>query len=186
MGSCSDGSKGNGSIVTDCLPSGIITTVVRVALSCSLVVGYPAILFPVTEVLEEALLSSGWVTIQGKGRLSTCAQNMLRLSEVTFTVLVAISFGGDFSVFSGIVGAILIPMAGFILPGVMYLKTRANELKHLECVAVAANNEHQVEHSFSKQAPSWCEETMRYCHAVGLVIGGTGILCIGIYSLIAY
>lgn len=42
----------------DCLPAGVLTDVVRLALAVSLVVGYPCILFPVTEIMEEMLFTT--------------------------------------------------------------------------------------------------------------------------------
>ena len=44
-----------GVLVTDCEPAGTLTTIVRVALASTLLITYPGMLFPATEILEEVL-----------------------------------------------------------------------------------------------------------------------------------
>lgn len=51
------GPDGNG-IITDCFPDGWIASSVQLALAASMVVGYPVILYPVTEIVEGYLLGA--------------------------------------------------------------------------------------------------------------------------------
>ena len=51
-------------MIMDCLPHGPLTTSVRVALAVSLVVSYPVMLFPVSEILE-GLTGLGFVDEDG-------------------------------------------------------------------------------------------------------------------------
>jgi hypothetical protein len=43
-------------VITQCLSEGAASTVVRVALTISLIVTYPLVLYPATEIVERALL----------------------------------------------------------------------------------------------------------------------------------
>ena len=54
FGSC-PGFGSGGKIITDCLPAGTISSVVRWALAVTMIVGYPVILFPITATLENWL-----------------------------------------------------------------------------------------------------------------------------------
>jgi len=163
---------GKGSIITDCLPEGILTTITRIALAVSLVVGYPCILFPVTEICEgiilgtlvtpakdEALLEErGEERDYEKSDLARASEEegeeglreglrgglqeglqppaskemsqpqqdkvlqrcCIRFSEVALTCLAASAFK-NFNVFTNVVGSLLIPLAGFVLPPVLHL-----------------------------------------------------------------
>jgi len=189
--------KQTGGGITDCLPAGPLTSVVRLALASSMIVGYPCLLYPVTEILEdllfnppaesigneglhsesfqaesigneglhserfhrtedvdqksldesligacgttgndqngqEALESSGHneEALQSSGRVLPASQDelgwriMLRVSEVFFTVVLAIGAGSSFSAFTNVVGAFLIPVAGFLLPPLVHIFLR--------------------------------------------------------------
>jgi hypothetical protein len=65
FGAC-DAPPGNGTSVTQCLPAGVVSSVVRWALAVTLVLGYPVILFPVHTTLE------GWWLRGGRGRDRDC------------------------------------------------------------------------------------------------------------------
>lgn len=127
LSSCAQG-------IMDCLPPGDLTSVVRMALSISLIVGYPCILYPVTEIMEEMLfdppsassprldtpLLTETVQIAEPSKCSCFGRYAMRVAEVSFTCIVGALFADDFETFANIVGAVLIPIVGFTCPAVLH------------------------------------------------------------------
>ena len=147
---------GGGALVTDCLPRRpghryyALTVGVRLALAATMVLGYPCILYPISEILEENFLpglargeaaaeeqaavarrtkesrqgpsSSSWCRPRSWKRPSRVAlqRSALRTGEVLVTCVVAASFT-NFAVFSSLVGALFVALAGFVLPPVLHV-----------------------------------------------------------------
>ena len=144
LGACNV--DGGGALVTDCLPRVPghryygLTVGVRLALAGTMVVGYPCILYPISEILEENFLpglargeerarcesreqegaaAASWWAARRPSRLALrrCA---LRTAEVLVTCVVAATFT-NFAVFSSLVGALFVALAGFVLPPVLHV-----------------------------------------------------------------
>lgn len=101
-------------IITDCLPPGITTTIIRVALSISLVISHPITLYPATEILEDVLFTPKTTHLGHKSRL-------LRTFLVLLTCIIAASFR-DFAIFSNLIGCVLLSIVGFIIPPALHMK----------------------------------------------------------------
>ncbi|KNC46617.1 amino Acid/Auxin Permease family [Thecamonas trahens ATCC 50062] len=103
-------------VITLNLPHSVLVTVVKIALCVVLTCTFPIQLFPVTCVMEEALLSSRklrptyWLE-----------QNALRAVEVIIISGVAIAIP-LFGLFSSLMGAFSVSAVVFILPTLFYLK----------------------------------------------------------------
>lgn len=115
---CSLFGLGGCGTVTDCLADGFIANTVRAALSAAMVLGYPCIPYPVTEIVEEVL-----VVIACSRSVSCPAllRFIIRLSEVALTCIVAAVIS-NFHVYDDAVGALLIPLAGFVVPPILHMR----------------------------------------------------------------
>jgi len=139
------GDCGGGGTITDCFPNNGLADSVRIALAAALTVGYPCILYPVTEIVEELLLPkeialsaniSGYMTMpnsstnEASNESDHAAENgksrrkfyqiMIRLTEVALTCVVGAACT-NFTAFASVVGTILIPIVGFVLPAVIHI-----------------------------------------------------------------
>ena len=154
LGACAV--DGGGALVTDCLPRVPghryygLTVGVRLALAGTMVVGYPCILYPISEILEENFLpglargeerarcesreqegaaaaaASSWCPNAASWWAARCPSRLalrrcaLRTAEVLVTCVVAATFT-NFAVFSSLVGALFVAVAGFVLPPVLHV-----------------------------------------------------------------
>ena len=135
-----------GTMVTDCLPASIMATVVRGSLAVTLSVGYPVLLFPVSTTLE------GWLGFVKKSSSSSsssssnnnnnnnnnnnssssssssCRCSPLRVKQITLRVVVVLgtcvvaTAVNNFAKFSSLVGALLVSVAGFVLPPLLHIQ----------------------------------------------------------------
>eukprot|EP00746_Dinoflagellata_sp_MGD_P144734 gnl/MRDRNA2_/MRDRNA2_77435_c0_seq3.p1 gnl/MRDRNA2_/MRDRNA2_77435_c0~~gnl/MRDRNA2_/MRDRNA2_77435_c0_seq3.p1 ORF type:complete len:188 (+),score=18.09 gnl/MRDRNA2_/MRDRNA2_77435_c0_seq3:67-630(+) len=144
LGQCQ---KDAGSVVTDCLPTDALTTVVRLSLASAMIISYPIILYPVSEIAEQSIFPCE--------EPSPTRRNFLRYAQVALTVAVA-SFCQNFSVFSDIVGTIMVPIAGFVLPPLVFAKLYRDRMNVSDKV-----------------------------HSLILLLLGPLLLALGIYSLIS-
>jgi len=119
--------KDSGAVVTDCLPSGALTTVVRLSLASAILLSFPVILFPVSEIAEEILFPSQ--------QTSAVRRTLLGCVEVFLTCIIA-CLCPNFSIFSDIVGTLMVPIVGFVLPSVLYLKLLPQEDKKISDMIV--------------------------------------------------
>eukprot|EP01127_Copromyxa_protea_P005598 TRINITY_DN15497_c0_g1_i1.p1 TRINITY_DN15497_c0_g1~~TRINITY_DN15497_c0_g1_i1.p1 ORF type:complete len:461 (-),score=74.04 TRINITY_DN15497_c0_g1_i1:44-1282(-) len=102
-------------IITNCLPPGVTLIIIRVALSLSLTATHTITLYPAVEMLEHLLISP-----TSAHRLAK--QRGLSSVLVLLTGILTVAIGKQFGIFSSIVGSLMIPMVGFLIPVAMYIK----------------------------------------------------------------
>ncbi|KAH3765750.1 aromatic and neutral amino acid transporter [Pelomyxa schiedti] len=103
---------GGCSVVLDCLPPGPAITVVKLLLTLSLLLTYPLGLNIAHEGLEDEIFTPDTVAPV------RCA---VRTCLVILTCAVALLFP-DFSVFSILVGSLVIPIVGFVVPPFLFFR----------------------------------------------------------------
>jgi amino acid permease len=121
-------------IITQCLPDGVMLTVIKIALILALLCTHPLTLFPATELIEERLLSSSGDGEQPSddeqqesvGPLprrwwqhAAVQRAAIRVPQVLLTGMLAAAIP-SFSTFTSILGSALLPLVGFLLPPALY------------------------------------------------------------------
>eukprot|EP00039_Didymoeca_costata_P004889 m.76858 g.76858 ORF g.76858 m.76858 type:complete len:456 (+) comp12586_c0_seq1:230-1597(+) len=121
LGKCPPSMK-HGCIITDTLPEGTITTVVRAALVIGLIVSHPVAIYPCAEMLEPRFT-------EHLGKPMTTVQRwILKWTLVIITAILGYLVP-SFNIFSNFGGSLFLPMVAFIMPPALYLKARKKNRK---------------------------------------------------------
>mmetsp|Transcript_57368 Transcript_57368/g.152965 ORF Transcript_57368/g.152965 Transcript_57368/m.152965 type:complete len:400 (-) Transcript_57368:402-1601(-) len=101
-----------GTVVVDCMPQGAFALTVRLFLAGALIVGVPILLWPVNEVFVEVLFT---------GEPDVWKLRATRVFEA-FVMCVVASMCTNFAAYADWVGAIVVPIAGFLLPSLLHFQ----------------------------------------------------------------
>eukprot|EP00656_Telonema_subtile_P025757 TRINITY_DN2779_c0_g1_i3.p1 TRINITY_DN2779_c0_g1~~TRINITY_DN2779_c0_g1_i3.p1 ORF type:complete len:331 (-),score=111.06 TRINITY_DN2779_c0_g1_i3:216-1208(-) len=111
------------SLITDNLPTGLVSQSLRVVLAVGLFFTYPIMMFPVSQILDDLCLD-----MSDPQHPPTLKQNMLRVCLVAVTALVARSVP-DFGLFISLVGSSCCALLAFVMPAAIHLEVHRDQMQ---------------------------------------------------------
>lgn len=109
-------------LITENLPGGAITQILRVVLAIGLFFTYPIMMFPVSQILDDLAIDMR----QGQHPVK---QNLIRLLLAVITGIVARSVP-DFGLFISLVGSSCCALLAFVMPAAIHLSVHKEQISN--------------------------------------------------------